>query len=72
MANFSYKRTETTTLKATGIIDSDRMVIEVNGEEKRLSTLLSDFNGGVIEINIKVKSEEELDPPESPDEEDEG
>ena len=72
MANFSYKRTETTTLKPTGIIDSDRMVIEVNGEEKRLSTLLSDFNGGEIEINIKVKSEEELDPPESPDEEDEG
>ena len=72
MANFSYKRTETTTLKATGIIDSDRMVIEVNGEEKRLSTLLSDFNGGEIEINIKVTSEEELDPPESPDEEDEG
>ena len=72
MANFSYKRTETTTLKATGIIDSDRMVIEVNGEEKRLSTLLSDFNGGEIEINIKVKSEEELDPPESSDEEDEG
>lgn len=72
MANFSYKRTETTTLKATGIIDSDRMVIEVNGEEKKLSTLLSDFNGGEIEINIKVKSEEELDPPESPDEEDEG
>ena len=72
MANFSYKRTETTTLKATGIIDSDRMVIEVNGEENRLSTLLSDFNGGEIEINIKVKSEEELDPPESPDEEDEG
>ena len=71
MANFSYKRTETTTLKATGIIDSDRMVIEVNGEEKRLSTLQSDFNGE-IEINIKVKSEEELDPPESPDEEDEG
>jgi len=70
MANFSYKRTETTTLKAAGVIDSDRMVIEVNGEEKKLSTLLSDFNGGEIEINIKVKSEEELDPPESSDEED--
>ena len=71
MANFSYKRTETTTLKAAGVIDSDRMVIEVNGEEKKLSTLLSDFNGGEIEININVKSEEELDPPESSDEEDE-
>ena len=70
MANFSYKRTETTTFKAAGVIDSDRLVIEVNGEEKKLSTLLSDFNGGEIEINIKVKSEEELDPPESSDEED--
>lgn len=71
MANFSYKRTETTTLKAAGIIDTDRMVIDVNGEEKKLSTLLSDFNGEEIEINIKTKSEEELDPPESPDEDDE-
>lgn len=70
MANFSYKRTETTTLKAAGIIDIDRMVIEVNGEEKKLSTLLSDFNGGEIEINVKVKSEEELDPPEALEEED--
>ena len=72
MANFSYKRTETTTLKATGILDVSKMVIEVNGEEKKLSTLLSDFDSDEIEINIKVKSEEELDPPESPDEEDEG
>ena len=48
------------------------MVIEVNGEEKKLSTLLSDFDSDEIEINIKVKSEEELDPPESSDEEDEG
>lgn len=70
MANFSYKRTETITLKAAGIIDTDRMVIEVNGKEKKLSTLLSDFNGDEIEINIKVKSKEELDPPEALDEED--
>lgn len=71
MANFSYKKVTTTNLKASGTLDTYRMVIEVNGEEKKLSTLLSDFNGGEIEINIKVKSEEELDPPESPDEEDE-
>lgn len=71
MANFSYKKVTTTNLKASGTFDTYRMVIEVNGEEKKLSTLLSDFNGGEIEINIKVKSEEELDPPESPDEEDE-
>lgn len=58
-------------MKAAGTLDTYRMVIDVNGEEKKLSTLLSDFNGEEIEINIKTKSEEELDPPESPDEDDE-
>lgn len=71
MANFSYKKVTTTNLKAAGTLDTYRMVIDVNGEEKKLSTLLSDFNGEEIEINIKTKSEEELDPPESPDEDDE-
>lgn len=70
MANFSYKITTTTTLKVCGVLDISKMVIEVNGEEKKLSTLLSDFNGGEIEINVKVKSEEELDPPEALEEED--
>lgn len=63
MANFTYKRVETTTLKVAGIIDTDRMVVDVDGEEKKLSTLLSDFNGGCIEINIKAKNEEELSEP---------
>lgn len=69
MANFTYKKTETTQMKITGIIDTDNMTVEVNGEDKRLSTLLSDFNGGDIEINIKTKSEEELDEPLPYDEE---
>ncbi len=69
MANFTYKKTETTQMKITGIIDTDNMTVEVNGEDKRLSTLLSDFNGGDIEINIKTKSEEELDEPLPDDEE---
>lgn len=61
--NFVYKKTETTNMKIAGIIDTDNMTVDIDGDEKKLSTLLSDFNGGCIEINIKVKSEEELDEP---------
>ena len=63
MANFSYKKTTTTAMKVTGIIDTDKMTIDVDGEEKKLSTLLADFNGGGVEINAKVKEEDELDEP---------
>lgn len=62
MANFAYKKT-TTAMKVAGIIDTDNMTVDVDGEVKKLSTLLSDFNGAGIEINIKVKDEEELDEP---------
>lgn len=63
MSNFAYKKITTTAMKVAGIIDTDKMTIDVDGEEKKLSTLLSDFNGGGIEINVKVKDEEELDEP---------
>lgn len=63
MANFAYKKTTTTAMKVAGILDTDNMTVDVDGEEKKLSTLLSDFNGGVIEINIKVKDKEDLDEP---------
>jgi len=63
MANFVYKKTETTSMKVVGILDTDRMTIDVDGDEKSLATLLSDFNGGCMEINIKTKNEEELDEP---------
>ena len=63
MANFAYKKTVTTAMKVAGILDSDNLTVDVDGEEKKLSTLLSDFNGSPIEINIKVKDEEELDEP---------
>lgn len=63
MANFAYKKTTTTAMKVAGIIDTDNMTVDVDGEVKKLSTLLSDFNGAGIEINIKVKDEEELDEP---------
>ena len=59
MANFVFKETKQTSMK-----------IDVDGETKKLSTLLSVFNGGGVEINVKVKEENELDEPtESSDEE---
>lgn len=63
MSNFTYKRTTTTSMKVAGIIDTDNMTVDVDGEVKKLSTLLSDFNGTGIEINVKVKEENELDEP---------
>lgn len=65
MANFTYKKTETTSMKIAGLLDTDRMLVDVDGDEKRLSALLSPFNGGYIEINIKTKNEEGLDEPVS-------
>ena len=61
--NFAYKKITTTSMKIAGIIDTDNMTIDVDGEEKKLSTLLSVFNGGGVEINVKVKEENELDEP---------
>lgn len=63
MSNFTYKRTTTTSMKVAGIIDTDNMTVDVDGEVKKLSTLLSDFNGAGIEINVEVKDEEEIDEP---------
>lgn len=63
MASFVYKTVKTTSMKIAGVIDTDRMIIEVDGEEKKLSTLLQEFNNYEIEFNIKTKDEEELDEP---------
>ena len=63
MANFVYKKITTTAMKVAGIINTDNMTIDVDGDEKKLSTLLADFNGGGVEINVKIKEENELDEP---------
>ena len=63
MASFVYKTVKTTSMKIAGVIDTDRMIIEVDGEEKKLSTLLQEFNNYEIEFNIKTKDKEELDEP---------
>lgn len=61
MANFVFKETKQKSMKIAGIIDTDNMIVEVDGEEKKLATLLSVFNGNDVEINVKVKEESELD-----------
>lgn len=63
MANFTYKKAVTTTLKVCGVIDVENGTIDVDGEAKKILSLLSDFNGGSIELVAKVKDEEDLDEP---------
>lgn len=64
MANaFSFKEVTTTTMKVTGMFDSDNMTIDVDGEMKKLSTLLSVFNGSTVDIQVKIKSEQDIDEP---------
>lgn len=69
MANFAYKQTTNTTLKAVGYIDTDAGTITVDEVAKSLKTLLSDFNGAYGELTFKVKSEKDLDEPIDMDEE---
>ena len=63
MAAFTYKKTSTTSMTVSGILNPQTMLINVDGEDKQLSTLLRDFADMPVEINIKVKDEEELDEP---------
>lgn len=65
MANFTYKKATTTTLKACGFIDTDKGVLDIDGVEKKITSLLSDFNGAAVELVVKVKDEEELEEPTS-------
>lgn len=39
-------------LTLAGVIDTDEMIVELNGEDKKLSTLLKEFNGCSIEMNM--------------------
>ena len=61
MANFVFKRTEQKTMKIAGMVDTDAMTVDVDGETKKLSTLLSVFNGCDVDFQVKIKSEEDLD-----------
>lgn len=70
MKNLQYKKVTTTTLKVGGILDADRIVIDVDGVEKDIKTLLSDFDDQCIELNVKVKDELELLEPSDSEEND--
>ena len=71
MKNLQYKKVTTTTLKVGGILDADRMVIDVDGVEKDIKTLLSEFDDQCIELNVKVKDELELLEPSDSEDSDE-
>ena len=70
MKNLQYKKVTTTTLKVGGILDADRMIVDVDGVEKDIKTLLSDFADQCIELNVKVKDEMELEEPTDSEEDD--
>lgn len=70
MKNLQYKKVTTTTLKVGGILDADRMIVDVDGVEKDIKTLLTDFDGDCIELNIKIKDEMELEEPTDSEEDD--
>lgn len=63
MANFTYKKTTQTSMKIAGIININEMTVDIDGDKKSLSTLLKDFDESNVEINVKIKNEEELDEP---------
>lgn len=63
----TYKKTVTTSMSVKGFLDSDLMTIDVDGEEKKLSTLLSEMDGAFIELSVKVKDEQELEEPTTND-----
>ena len=67
--SLKYKKTETISLNVKGFIDPVDMTIDINGDVKKLSTLLSDFAGTFVEIAVKTKNEEELQEPVEIDEE---
>lgn len=68
---FTYKKSTITSMSVKGFFDSDLMTIDVDGEEKKLSTLLSEMDGAFIELSVKVKDEQELSEPTESDEDDE-
>lgn len=68
MSNFTYKLTTTKSLKVAGVLDIASMTVDVDGEQKKLSTLLSEYDGNSVDIAVRTKDEEELDEPEDSEE----
>lgn len=62
--NFVYEKTVTTKIKATGLLNLANGTIEVDGEEKKMSSLFSDFDDCEVVITMQISDKEEFDMPE--------
>lgn len=69
--SMKYKKTESITLSVKGFVDKENMTIDVDGDIKKLSTLLSDFDGSFVEVSVKSKNEMDLSEPTEDDDSDE-
>ena len=58
--NYTYKESKVTTKKLVGMYDAEKHTIEVDGEDKDIIAELKDFEGAIIEVVIKEKSETDL------------
>ncbi len=58
--SYSYKESKVTTKKLAGVYDAERHTIEVDGIDKDVVEELKDFEGAIIEIVIKEKTETDL------------
>lgn len=69
MAKQCVKYTETTnkTIKAVGLLDVRKNALIVDGEVVNISALLSEFDGTEINFSLSMKTETELDTPETAD-----
>ena len=56
----SYKKAITTTLKVSGILNSDEQTIDADGEEIKIDDLLKEFGDEFVELQLKLKDDEEL------------
>ena len=66
----SYRRTVTTALKVAGFLDIEDDGIYLgteDGDNKKLSVLLSDFQGAPVELSVTVKQVDDLPDPSEED-----
>lgn len=62
--SIKYNRTTTTTLKVSGFLNVVDGTIEIDGEIRKLLSMMSDFDGATVDISVKVKMDDELEVPE--------
>lgn len=58
--NYQYKESRVTTKKLAGVYNAGNHTIDVDGFERNIVEELKDFEGAVIEVVVKEKSEMDL------------